>query len=133
MRTRRAGNARRAIEAHGFDTKFAYHIVRLALECEQLLETGEVVLDRDGALYRSIRAGEWDEERIVGWFEDKERSLERLYGESALPRDADEEALRRLLLECLEMHYGSLATVIADDTRHARLVRGLDTLLAQHR
>ena len=58
---------------------------------------------------------------------------QRLYGESALPHEADEEALRRPLLECLEMHYGSLAAVVADDTRHARLVRGLETLLAQHR
>ena len=132
--TTRASRKRQAsIEAHGFDTKFAYHIVRLALECEQLLESGEMVLDRDGALYRSIRAGEWNEERIVGWFEDKERSLERLYGESALPHEADEEALRRLLLECLEMHYGSLAAALADDTRHARLLRGLETLLVRHR
>ena len=122
-----------SIETHGIDTKFAYHIVRLALECEQLLESGEVILDRDGALYRAIRAGQWSKERIVGWFEDKERSLETLYGKSPLPYKADEEALRRLLLECLEMHYGNLASVVADDTRHARLVRGLETLLAQHR
>ena len=109
------------------------HRVRSGNNSNGLYEGGEVVLDRDGALYHSIRAGEWNEVRIVRWFEDKERSLERLYGESALPHEADEETLRRLLLECLEMHYGSLAAAVADDTRHARLVRGLEALLAQHR
>ena len=76
------------------------------------------------------RDGEWNGVPIVQWFVDKERVLERRYGESALSHQADAEALRRLLLECLEMHYGRLAAAVADDTRHARLVRRLETLLA---
>ena len=47
---------RESVRKFGFDTKFAYHIVRLLLESEQLLETGEVVLDRDREVYKSIRA-----------------------------------------------------------------------------
>ena len=54
------------------------------------------------------------------------------HAESASRREADEEALRRLRLERLEMHYESLAAVVADDTRYARLVQGLEALLAQH-
>ena len=130
----KASERRRAdIEAHGLDTKFAYHIVRLALECEQLLESGEMTLDRDGALYRAIRAGEWSAQRIAEWFEAKEKTLESLYATTTLPHHADEEALRRLLLECVEMHYGSLSAAVADDTRHTRLVREIETVLAHHR
>ena len=73
--------------------------MRLALEGEQLPESDDVMLDHDGVLYRSIRAGAWDKARIVGWFQDKGHSLERLYGASGLPHQADEAALRRLVPE----------------------------------
>ena len=120
------------IEKHGFDTKFAYHIVRLALECEQILETGDLVLDRDRNLYKGIRNGEWTKDELREWFADKEKDLENLYRESDLRIRPDEEAIRGILLECLEMHYGSLKEAVRDDSRADRLVSDLQELVAKY-
>ncbi len=109
----------------GFDTKFAYHIVRLACECEQILSTGDLVLDRDRELYKGIRRGEWSLERVRDWFSGKERHLEDLYRQSALPERPDLERLRGVLFDCLEMHYGSLEAVVSQRPREDKLVEGL--------
>ena len=55
--------------------------------------------------------------------------IPRPRGDEAQPREAVRRpgaaarggrgSVRRVLLGCLEMHYGSLATAVADDTRHA--------------
>ncbi len=97
-----------SIDTFGYDTKYAYHIVRLALECEQILATGNLILDRDAALYREIRAGEWSLSQVRSWFDRKVSELEVLYETSLLPAGPDVESIRRLLLECLEMHWGYL-------------------------
>ncbi len=117
------------IDAHGFDTKFAYHIVRLACECEQILVSGDLVLDRDRELYKGIRRGEWDLTRIRDWFGEKERHLEDLYHHSTLPEQADLEGIKTLLIECLEMHYGSLQQAVAQRPREDKLVDGLLTAI----
>ncbi len=131
-RPKRANPQRQAaIDAHGFDTKFAYHIVRLACECEQILAGGDLVLDRDRELYKAVRRGEWSKQRIKDWFADKERELEALKARTALPRSPDLEALRGLLMDALEMHYGSLAEALPSTGREARLVD--DILSAVHR
>ncbi|MFH1742969.1 MAG: nucleotidyltransferase domain-containing protein [bacterium] len=96
------------VKQHGFDRKFAYHIVRLIGEAEQILADGNIDLERDRERLKAIRAGEMSEENIEQFFTDKEKVLERLYHESALPYRPDQEAIKKLLLECLEMHFGSL-------------------------
>ena len=110
MRTRKPeGKRKKLIEEYGFDTKYAYHLVRLLLECEQILSTGDLCLDRDKEFLRAVRAGEWTQDRIVKFFEDKERHLEQLYQTSDLPYKPPEGEIKRLLVECLEMHYGDIS------------------------
>ncbi|MEL6316339.1 MAG: nucleotidyltransferase domain-containing protein [Pseudomonadota bacterium] len=129
----RANPKRQAsIDAHGFDVKFAYHLVRLLLELEQILATGDLRLDRDAEVYKSIRRGEWSLERIKAWAEEKERALETLHAASSLPERPDEEAIKRVLIECLEMHYGSLEGAVVEQDKHARLVRELQELVRRH-
>ena len=112
----RSKKRRATVEAHGFDTKFAYHLVRLMLECEQIFLTQSLQLDRDRNLFKSIRRGEWSKEKIREWFDEKEKGLERLYkadfSEVPLPHSPDEEAIKQVLIECLEMHYGSLSKAV---------------------
>lgn len=129
----RANPKRQAsIDAHGFDVKFAYHLVRLLLEAEQILATGDLQLDRDREVYKAIRRGDWTLERLNAWAEEKERALETLYAESSLPDRPPEEAIKTLLIECLEMHYGSLEGVVVEQDKHGRLVRELQELLRRH-
>lgn len=128
-------NEKRAktISEHGYDTKFAYNIVRLALECEQLLGAHELVLNRDGNFYRAIRAGEWSQEQVIEWFEAKSRTLEQLHDRSSLPETANREAVRQLLLDCLEMHYGSLEDAVVIESASERLARDMAQTLQRHR
>ncbi|MFM7058886.1 MAG: nucleotidyltransferase, partial [Planctomycetota bacterium] len=100
-------------EQYGFDVKYAYHIVRLLYECEQLLLHGDMDLRRDREHLKAIRRGEVTEADIRSWAADKEKQLENLYLQSRLPDRPDEAAIRRLLLECIEEHYGCLDQVVA--------------------
>jgi predicted nucleotidyltransferase len=100
------------IEKYGFDTKFAYHVVRLLDEAEQILTTGDLDLRRNAEQLKAIRRGEWSLERIQAHFQAKERELEEVYNRSELPWGPDEAEIKSLLLRCLEAHYGTLQGVL---------------------
>lgn len=96
------------VEKYGYDTKFAYHIVRLINNAEQILLEGDLDLTRDREQLKSIRRGEWKESDIRDWFTNKEKELEKVYLESKLQYSPDEKKIKALLLNCLEIHYGNL-------------------------
>jgi len=102
-----------AIEQFGYDTKFSYHVVRLALEAEQILVEGDLDIERNSEILKSVRHGEWTLEQVETWFTDKERALETVYATSTLRHSPDEERIKQILMECLEMHFGNLDTVIS--------------------
>jgi len=102
------GKRKEIIEKYGYDVKFAYHVVRLLNEVEQILTEGGLDLERNREQLKSIRRGEWKQQQIVEYFEMKEKSLEELYIKSDLQHSPNEELIKNLLLECLEMHYGVL-------------------------
>lgn len=97
------------IEEFGYDTKFAYHLIRLMNEAEQILVEGDLDITRGREQLKSIRRGEWTLERLKGYFEEKEISLQEMYNKTELPYKPDEDEIKKILVECLEMHYGSLA------------------------
>ncbi|MCC7335186.1 MAG: nucleotidyltransferase domain-containing protein [Pirellulaceae bacterium] len=99
-------------EQFGYDVKFAYHVVRLLGECEQILADGTIDLRRDREHLKAIRRGEVSEEDIFKWASEKEIYLEGLYHESKLPDQPQSEKIRQLLLDCLEHHYGSLEACV---------------------
>ena len=98
------------VEKHGFDCKFAYHVIRLMDECEQLLSLGEMDLQRGKEIFKAIRRGEVSPEEITEIFNDKEKYLQKLYEESKLPWGSQEvePQVKQLLINCLEEQYGSL-------------------------
>jgi predicted nucleotidyltransferase len=130
-----SSNPRRAadIENFQFDTKFAYHVVRLCLQCEQILATGDLNLERDREIYKSIRRGEWTLEQIESWFEEKEKSLETLYANSKLPHGPDEDKIKTLLLECLESHYGSLTDAVKVDVSVETLISDMEAIIRKYK
>lgn len=114
----------------GYDVKFAYHVVRLLNEVEQILTEGTLDLRRNNEQLKSIRRGEWKEEDIVRYFNDKERQLEELYHNSKLPWGPDEPAIKQLLLNCLEQHYGSLTDAdIVQPEKHLQGLRDIRKIL----
>ena len=129
-----SSNPKRAatIERHGYDTKFLMHVVRLALECEQILVEGDLDLERNGGILKSVRRGEWTLEQAEDWFTNKERALETCYANSTLPHSPDETRIKQILLECLEMHYGSLDTVIAKNPSMEAMISDLQAVLHRY-
>ncbi len=118
------------IDQYGYDTKSGYHVVRLALEGEQILTEGTLELDRNGEFLKAVRRGKFTKDELIEWFKDREAQLRKLYDESTvIPHKADEEKLRTLLLECLEMHYGTLKDAIVDISKHERALQEIRQVL----
>jgi predicted nucleotidyltransferase len=121
------------VEKHGFDTKFAAHTVRLALECEQILEEHTLDLRRNGQMLRAIREGEWTEKQVREWFSSKEKRLEELYETSSLPHSPDEGTIKQLLLDCLEHHYGDLSQIVYVPRKVDQLIKDIDAVIERYR
>lgn len=124
-------NEKRAetIKKHGYDTKFAYHLIRLLEECRQILIEGDLNLERNSEQLKSIRRGEWSFEDIEKYFREQEYVLEELYVTSTLQYEPDENIIKRILLECLEMHYGNLSDVVIIPTRAEETLKQIKKLV----
>lgn len=109
------GKRRELVEKHGFDVKFAYHVVRLLDECEQILTNGTLDLQRSRNYLKAIREGEVPEEEIYKYFDSKQTYLEKLYQNSKLPDKPRKKEIKQLLMDCLEHHYGSIEVVEQDE------------------
>lgn len=109
------GRRRAALCRTDFDLKHAYHVVRLMEEVRQVLVEGDLDLERNSEQLKSIRRGEWSLQQLQDWFATQESSLEAVYNGSKLPwgpQDGVEDAVKTVLLQCLESHYGSLAGAV---------------------
>lgn len=139
MHNGRQGKRQEMVKEHGYDTKFGYHLVRLALECEQILETGDLNLQRDRELLKAIRNGEWTEQQVRDWFASKEKHLEQLYTDCELPHRPDEEPIKQLLIDCLEEHYGrvrvsdAFTVGLVDSNGSAALLSEMQSLLDKYK
>lgn len=102
------GKRAELVEKYGYDVKFAYHVIRLLDEVEQILMHGDIDLQQNREQLKSIRRGEWAYEDIVGHFSRKEKELESLYISSTVQKYPDEQRIKQLLLDCLEEYYGKL-------------------------
>jgi predicted nucleotidyltransferase len=96
------------IEKYGYDTKNACHLVRLLLEAEQILTTGDLDLRKHSEFLKFVRNGRVPVEGIKNYFAAKEASLVSAYYNSSLPSRPREVEIKTLLLNCLEEHYGTL-------------------------
>jgi uncharacterized protein len=123
------GKRAELVAQYGYDVKFAYHVVRLLGEAEQLLIEGDVDLQRDNERLKAIRRGEWTEDRLRQWAAEKEVDLEKAYATSPLPALPNETALKALLLNCLEEHYGTLSGCIEQPDRALSALRAIQAEL----
>jgi len=123
------GKRKELVEQHGFDIKFAYHLVRLMNEVEQILVEGDLDLERNREQLKSIRRGEWSLQDVLDYFDRKERELETVYLSSKLPEAPDEARIKQLLLDCLEHHYGSLADAVVEPDHAVRALGDIQAIL----
>lgn len=110
IKTNKSTNSSRKdlVEKFGYDTKYAMHLFRLCLQCEDVLVEHDLDLQRHKEHLKAVRRGQYSEAEVYEWFSSKEKQLEKLYAESTLRYTPDEVSIKRLLLECLEIHYGNI-------------------------
>lgn len=123
------GKRKEIREKYGFDVKFAYHLIRLLNEAEQILTTGDLDLRKNNEQLKAIRRGEVSENEIRTIASDKERQLEVLYNQSTLPWGPDEHKIKTLLLNCLEHHYGSLEKAIVVPDKYHNILLDIKRLV----
>lgn len=126
------GKRKELVEKYGYDVKYAYHAVRLINYIEQILTEHDLDLQRNREQLKAIRRGEWSKEQVFEYFETKERELETLYTTSTLPYKPNEAAIKELLLNCLEHHYGKLDFVPRNNSVDV-LIGELQTVLDKYR
>jgi predicted nucleotidyltransferase len=121
-------------EKFGFDVKFAYHLVRLLSEVEQILIEGDLDLQDKARRehMKAIRRGEVSKEDIIRWAADKEAQLEKLYHTSTLAHSMREDEIKTLLLNCLEEHFGDLNGCINEPDAPIRALREVDEVLKKY-
>lgn len=103
------------VEQFGYDVKFAYHVVRLANEAEQILLKGDLDIEENKEELKAIRRGEWTLEQLDEWFAKRNAMLDELFLKSTLRAEPNYEELNRVLMVCLEIKFGSLSNVIQSD------------------
>lgn len=134
INTKESGGKRAVlVEEFGYDTKYAYHLVRLMLEVEQILIEGDLDLRRNAEQLKAIRRGEWTLEQLEEYFHSKEKSLEDVYTKSTLPYSPQEDKIKHLLLNCLEHHYGSIADAVAIKDRDSMVVKEIKAILEKYK
>lgn len=127
------GKRKFIVEKYGYDVKFAYHIVRLLDEVEQILSTGDLDLERCREHCKAIRAGEIPLAQIEEHFEQQSKLLEEVYLKSTLPYGPDEEKIKKLLLECLEEFYGSLDKCIIIQPNVELLIQEMQMVIDKYK
>jgi len=122
------GKRKVMVDKYGLDLKFAYHVVRLLNECQMILDEYDLDLERNREQLKSIRRGEWTLEQVKDYFGEKEKILEKSYSESKLPIGPDENAIKDLLLKCLEHHFGNLDKAVHVEGRHESALREISNI-----
>lgn len=118
---------------HGFDTKFSSHVVRLLLEVRQILEEHDLDIEANSDILKAIRRGDWSLERIKQYFSDQSKNMEELYAKSTLRYSCDIAEIRKIVLECLELHYGSLRDAVSSVKEVPQLVSDIEQVLQRYR
>jgi len=111
-----------SIMEYGYDVKFAYHVVRLLSEVEEILLSGDLTLNEKSRReqMKAIRRGEWKIDDIKDWFDSKEKELESVYLNcKILPYSYKENlpSIKKILMTCLEMWYEDTRKNITDESQ----------------
>ena len=90
-------------EKYGYDTKFASHLIRLLLECQQVLveHTLDFPLSQNN-LVRDIKLGKYSLEEVLVKADELEKLIDLAYTTSDLQHHANTEEINKLQIRLLE-------------------------------
>ena len=123
----RHGSRPELVERHGFDVKYAGHIIRLGYQGVELMTTGHMSLPmlpehREDVL--AVRTGKWPLERVLSRAGELERELRDSLDTGPLPAYADEPAINAFLSEAYCRTWGILWHHV-DESTHEKNMRAL--------
>ena len=98
-------NSKRAAieEKFGYDTKHAMHLVRLMNMGMEILKDKTLTVFRpEREELSSIRNGVWTYDQVVGYAEEAENTMNKLYKTSSLPNSPDRVFLDKLCQQSIE-------------------------------
>lgn len=129
------GKRKEDYDKFNYDLKYAYHLVRLILEVEEILTEGTLTLDRNSRQLTSIRNGGWELSDILSLFDSKEKELESAYNNcTCIPYSPNEGKIKRLLLECLEMQYGKIDFFVPNISETTKfIIEELENLVEKYK
>lgn len=130
----REGKRAELVDKFGYDPKFLSHVVRLTLQAEDILLTNDLDLRKHKEHVKAVKRGEISLDEVRKWFNEKELFLQNLYEKSTLPHGPDESKIKKLLLEVLEEHYGSLEECIKleGEEKYRFIVEDILDVLKKH-
>lgn len=108
LRGKKHTNRPELIALHGFDTKFAYHMVRLGLQGVELLTTGKITLpiaDPDRTWLRELREGKHTMTEAIDRATFLEAQLLELRDSSDLPNHPDYDRANRWLIDTYQREW----------------------------
>ncbi len=93
------------VDQFGYDTKYAYHAVRLLRMCSEFLETETLnVFRKDGAELYQIRNGEYNLEQVEEIIRAEDERCKEAREKTALPKEPDYEAINRFVRQAVYEH-----------------------------
>lgn len=128
IRTKKpVGKRAEMVKKYGYDIKYAYHTVRLLLECEQILNEGDLNLEQNKEILKTIRKGEWTLDDLEVYFKKQASRVDDLNISSKIQHSPDMDKIKSVLMACLEEKYGSIDDVI-DATQASKAVSQLEQI-----
>lgn len=100
LKSKKHTNRPELVDVYGFDTKFAYHMVRLGIQGVQVLTEGHITLpmpDADRAWLTALRRGEHTKDEALARADDLLDQLNTLSRTADLPAHPDRPAIDRWL------------------------------------
>ncbi|NGX08758.1 DNA polymerase beta superfamily protein [Mycobacteroides franklinii] len=98
-------NRRELVEQFGFDTKMAYHALRLAIQGTELMRDHDICIPMrplEVELLRDVRQGLHSVDRVTSWLDIYTENLETNIERSTLPDHVDRDELNDFLIG---LHY----------------------------
>ncbi len=104
-RLSKVGNRKNLITKHGYDTKFASHLIRLLLEGKELICSGEIAFPLS---YKStildIKQGKWTIKEVLDYADQLEAEIELATEKSDLPNKPRFDEIEQFTIHLLENH-----------------------------
>jgi len=106
-RVAKFGNRKELVSKHGYDTKFASHLIRLLYECEEFVLTGSITFPLQKAnLILDIRKGKYKIKDVIDMSNDICSSINSICETTDLPPKPNTKLIQQFTIDNMRRFYG---------------------------